>query len=438
MMQLRTAFADRDALAQYLQAQFPQAAQHGPSLSPIHGGRRAAEALIERIQPDSYGATRNMLSGSVTRLSPYLRHGVISLAMVRERILQRTSRQKAAKLLQELAWRDYFQRVYARLGNDIWQDIEPNKTGVSHYKEHLPDDIEQGTTGAVCIDSFAHDLKTIGYLHNHARMWTAAYVVHHRRTRWQAGAYWFLQHLLDGDPASNNLSWQWVASTFASKPYFFNRENLARFTDNVYCNRCPLANGGCPFEGSYEDVAARIFPGNASNVEPLSPSQTELTRHLSSGRDASDTSGNTLPSSVSQNALVWLHEESLDPQGSALAAHPEAPRVFIFDDAAIEAAGWSIKRLAFIYECLLEIPNIHIYRGSPVDILLSLTKEQEYQTIATTPAADPRLKEYIQKLRKSTPVQEYPIEAFAPVERVRDLRRFSRYWSSVESVVTGK
>jgi len=438
VIQLQTTFADRVTLAQYLRKQFPQAAERGAAISPIQGGRTAAELLVQQIQPDRYASTRNTLTGSVTRLSPYLRQGVISLAEVRRRVLEQASTQKTYKLLQELAWRDYYQRVYARLGNSIWNDIEPYKTGVTHYKQDLPDDIEQGTTGAACIDAFAHDLREIGYLHNHARMWTAAYVVHHRRVRWQAGAYWFLQHLLDGDPASNNLSWQWVASTFAAKPYFFNRENLARYTENTYCSTCPLANGGCPFEGSYEDVSARIFPGAASPVEMSAPGQTELTRRLSSGHEQLSTEDATTSQPALQNVLVWVNEESLDLQGPALMAHPQATSVFIFDEAAIESAGWSIKRLAFIYECLLEIPNIQVYRGSTINILLSLIKEQGYSAIATTSAVDPRLKDMSEKINRFVPVQHYPIEEFAPIERVRDLRRFSRYWSSVESVVVGK
>ncbi len=437
MIPLQITFADRDALAHYLSEQFPDAAKRSAEISPIHGGRGAAEPLIQRILPDRYASTRNMITGSVTRLSPYLRQGVISLAEVRRRVLERTPAQRAYKLLQELAWRDYYQRVYARLGKDVWNDIEPYKTGVTQYQKDLPEDIEQGTTGAACIDAFAHDLKEVGYLHNHARMWTAAYVVHHRRVRWQAGAYWFLQHLLDGDPASNNLSWQWVASTFAAKPYFFNRENLARYTDNKYCSTCPLAKSGCPFEGSYEDVSDRIFPGDASPTAMFSPGQTELTRRLSSGQDSPIIENAKTSTTNSQNVLVWVNEESLDPQGPALAAHSQAQAVFIFDEAAIEAAGWSIKRLAFIYKCLLEIPNIQVYRGSTVGILLSLLKDNGYTTIATTPVVDPRLKDNINKISKFVPLQQYPIEEFAPIERVRDLRRFSRYWNDVEHVVVG-
>lgn len=90
-------------------------------------------------------------------------------------------------------------------------------------------------------------------------MWLAAYIIHWRRVEWQAGAKWFLQHLLDGDPASNNMSWQWVASTFSHKPYFFNRENLQRYTKGVYCHQCPYL-GKCDFEGSYEQIEQRLFP----------------------------------------------------------------------------------------------------------------------------------------------------------------------------------
>jgi deoxyribodipyrimidine photo-lyase len=74
-----------------------------------------------------------------------------------------------------------------------------------------------------------HELYSTGYLHNHARMWLASYVAHLRKVSWRTGADWMFAHLLDGDLASNHLSWQWVAATFSSKPYLFNAENVARY-----------------------------------------------------------------------------------------------------------------------------------------------------------------------------------------------------------------
>ncbi len=255
-------FASREQLVSYLREQFPTAAGRDDHISAIVGGRKAAQKLLQNVDPVSYAESRNFFSGAVTRLSPYLRYSVLSLAEVRDYVLKKVKQpDEATKLINELGWRDYWQRLYAKLGDGIWQDREEYKTGYTSkdYIADLPEDIVTGTTGRVCIDSFSRDLQETGYLHNHARLWLAAYIVHWRRILWQTGAKWFLAHLLDGDPASNNMSWQWVASTFSQKPYFFNRENLERYTEGVYCRQCPLY-GHCDFEGSYEELEQRLFP----------------------------------------------------------------------------------------------------------------------------------------------------------------------------------
>lgn len=256
-------FADRTALVDFVRTEFADIlAADDHDVAPQRGGRQAALAQLARIKPKQYAATRNALNGAVTRLSAYIRHGVLSLAEVRDTVLQRVSQQSdAEKLINELAWRDYWQRVYAAIGNGIWSDREPYKTGFAarQYAQTLPADITNGQTQLACIDDFAQTLTKTGYLHNHARMWLAAYIVHWRRIAWQAGARWFLTHLLDGDPASNNLSWQWVASTFSHKPYFFNRDNLARYTDQRYCPTCPLRQQ-CPFDADYATLEHQLFP----------------------------------------------------------------------------------------------------------------------------------------------------------------------------------
>lgn len=260
---MRRAFANREELIAYLREQFPAAAERDNAVSATRGGRRAAEAQLQKLDATRYEKSRNYLDGAVSRLAPYLRHGVLSLAEVRDFVLANLGRSagRGNKFINELGWRDYYQRFYAQRGAAIWQDIEPYKTGFHRkdYVAELPADIEAGTTGLACVDAFSQELKTTGYLHNHARMWLAAYVVHWRRVQWQAGARWFLRHLLDGDPASNNLSWQWVASTFSNKPYFFNRDNLEKFTDARYCRRCPL-RGRCAFEGEYHELEQELFP----------------------------------------------------------------------------------------------------------------------------------------------------------------------------------
>ncbi|MFB2881753.1 FAD-binding domain-containing protein [Floridanema aerugineum] len=268
-------FTNRDELVTYLREQFPDATTQDEHISETLGGRKAGQKMLDKIEPVSYAKSRNFLTGAVTKLSPYIRYGVLSLAEVRDTVLGKVQNQDdATKLINELGWRDYWQRLYAQLGDKIWQDREPYKTGytVKDYADTLPEDIISGSTGLVCIDNISSDLRSHGYLHNHQRMWLAAYIVHWRRVRWQVGAKWFLSHLLDGDPASNNLSWQWVASTFSHKPYFFNRENLERYTEGVYCRQCPLY-GKCDFEGNYEDLEKRLFP-KAAPLENRSGSQS--------------------------------------------------------------------------------------------------------------------------------------------------------------------
>lgn len=257
---MRRDFADRDDLVAYCREQFPAAAEVDDHVSPMRGGRDAAAERVAEMKPGRYGRTRNALDGAVTRLSPYLRHGVVSLAAMRDEVLRREQKGDGYKLVNELAWRDYYRRVLAAVGDDVWVDREAYKTGLGAdaYDDELPGDIEAGETGIDFIDAMAQELAETGYLHNQARMKLAAYVVHFRRVKWQAGARWFLRHLLDADIASNNLSWQWVASTFGGKPYIFNQANLIKVTDGRY--RGEDARGVSPFAGSYEHLGARLFP----------------------------------------------------------------------------------------------------------------------------------------------------------------------------------
>jgi deoxyribodipyrimidine photo-lyase len=197
--------------------------------SPIGGGRKSAEHQLSYIDPIAYAGTRNFGNGKVTRLSPYIHHGVLSLNEVRNKALTLCVNPSSIRMfIQELAWRDFWQRVISLHPEWAWNDVEAYKTGFSagDYADELPRDIEVGQTGVQCLDAFIKELIYMGYLHNHARMYVASYVVHFRRVKWQVGARWFMKHLLDGDLASNNLSWQWVASTFSNKPYILGQTHL--------------------------------------------------------------------------------------------------------------------------------------------------------------------------------------------------------------------
>ncbi len=170
MSVLRRDFCSREELSGYLRRLLPAA---DGEASAVRGGRAAAVEAMERFDPRPYAATRNHLDGAVSRLSMYIRHGVLSLAEVREAAIHKAGdAQQMAKFVQELAWRDYWQRVWRHIGDGIWEDQEPYKTGwgPEDYAPHLPADIEEDRIGLACMDSFSRELRQTGYLHNHARM----------------------------------------------------------------------------------------------------------------------------------------------------------------------------------------------------------------------------------------------------------------------------
>lgn len=269
-MQLRTDLETREEQAAYLAEALAGLFQGPARPSPIRGGRRAALRQLRAFRVQHYARTRNdVVNRGVSMLSPYIRHGVLTLAEVRDSILSRFGHTPdTEKFVNELAWRAFWQLVYAHLGDRIHQDIEPAKHRTRVPRRLLPPEVMSATTGLVCIDESLRELYTTGYMHNHARMWVAAYLQHWLGVDWREGADLFYRHLLDGDPASNSLSWQWVGSTFSHKPYIFNRQNVERFSAGTYCARCPLAhNGSCPFDDSYENLAWRLFGVSLAELE---------------------------------------------------------------------------------------------------------------------------------------------------------------------------
>jgi deoxyribodipyrimidine photo-lyase len=202
-------------------------------LSPASAVRQtptclAALEAIECVRPSAYARTRNHLDGAVTGLSAYITHGVVTLHDVLAGVLERGALPVQHKLVYELGWREYFRHVWLHDGEGILCSIRPGPMPEDAYATRLPDDIRTAHTGIPVIDQAVRTLYSTGTLHNHARMWLASYVVHIRHVHWRAGADWLVAHLLDGDLASNHLSWQWVAGTGSHKPYLFNAENVAR------------------------------------------------------------------------------------------------------------------------------------------------------------------------------------------------------------------
>lgn len=223
-------------------------------LALIEPTAQAAVQRLQAVRAHDYARTRNHLDGAVTRLSPYITHGVLSLPQVLAHV-QEAERARDAKgrglapghkFINELAWREYFHHVWQHEGKAIFTSLHEGPMPDSAYARVLPEDIRQACTGVPVIDQAVRELYATGYLHNHARMWLASYVVHLRKVHWRAGADWLYGHLLDGDLASNHLSWQWVAGTGSHKPYLFNAGNVEKFAPPAWHCR------GSVVDASYE------------------------------------------------------------------------------------------------------------------------------------------------------------------------------------------
>lgn len=180
--------------------------------------------LIDTFDPINYSKTRNHLEGAVSQLSPYITRGVISLPTIRDYILKKYSKQDAQKFIQELAWREYFQKVYRAKGKEIFSDLRFARDDWRHNE--IPTGIIKAHTGIKVIDEQLNELMSLGYAHNHARMWIAMLACNIAKAHWFNMSRFMYYYLLDGDLASNTLSWQWVAGTSIQKQYLTNQESL--------------------------------------------------------------------------------------------------------------------------------------------------------------------------------------------------------------------
>ncbi|MEP0712028.1 FAD-binding domain-containing protein [Algoriphagus sp.] len=180
---------------------------------------------IQAIDPVKYAATRNYKDGAVTRLSPYISRGVISTRQVFEHIKTlKLPWYKVEKLVQELAWRDYWQQVWLAKGEGIEQDLKNQQAPIA--SQQIPLAVINAETGIHEVDEAIKQLYETGYMHNHMRMYIASICCNIANSHWLQPAKWLYGHLLDGDLASNHLSWQWVAGAFSSKKYYANQWNI--------------------------------------------------------------------------------------------------------------------------------------------------------------------------------------------------------------------
>jgi deoxyribodipyrimidine photo-lyase len=305
---------------------------------------------INKINPVKYAKTRNFLTGQVTYLSPYISRGVISTKQVMEIVLKNGfSFYESEKFIQELAWREFYQRVWQVKKEHIWDDLKQDQPDVNHHE--MLSSLLKANTGIQIIDEQINYLYETGYIHNHIRMYLASIACNVGKAHWQKPANWLYYHLLDGDIASNNCSWQWVVGSFSSKKYYCNQENINKYT-NTHQTNSFLAN-------SYEYIASMRVPDSLITKETLQ-------LHSILPKTKLPTLDLTIPT------LIY-NSYNLDPTWRA---NENVNRVLLLEPSHFAANPVSENVLNFVLALSKNIPSLQVYTGE-ISTLVALYKETD-------------------------------------------------------------
>jgi len=203
----------------------------------------------------------------VSQLSPFIRRRILTETEILKAVLNKHGLSSAEKFVQEVFWRTYW-KGWLEMRPSVWLDYQNDLSRLENQimtQAGLRKSWEtacEGKTGIECFDSWAHELKETGYLHNHARMWFASIWIFTLNLPWQLGADFFLRHLLDGDPASNTLSWRWVAGIQTQgKTYLARRDNICKYTNNRF-DPIGLSSSAVPLTGNPHPNLSILNLGN--------------------------------------------------------------------------------------------------------------------------------------------------------------------------------
>ncbi len=313
---------------------------------------------LENIDPVKYARTRNFVDGDVTYLSPYISRGVISLQQVLQQVLKKYKPYQVEKFIQELAWREYWQRVWQAMGNDIFTDIKREQPDIAHRK--MVAAIENADTSIETIDKHIELLYATGYMHNHLRMYVSSIACNIAKAHWLQPSQWMYYHLLDGDLASNSLSWQWCAGAFSSKKYYCNQENINCYTKT---------NQQQTFlDNSYETITTMLVPDimeEKSNFFPKTYLPDKIT-----------------PALKDDVPVIIYNSYNLDPSW-----HKGEPanRILLMEPTHFKKYPVSEKVIQFIIRLSKNIEGIQIFTGDFEELkTLSNNKEIIFKAHPTT------------------------------------------------------
>ncbi len=322
----------------------------------FRGGQSAADAALARFNVAGYAGRRNDVWPPARRgasgLSPYIRHGLLTLVRVRNHGARGPARD-VAKFGDELLWAEYARHLYARLGGAT---RSPLRYEVSARGDETYDAPSTATAQMACLRLVNRELADDGWLVNQTRMWFASHWTVRQGWDWRTGEDHFFRHLLDGSRAANRLGWQWTVGAATGRPYGFSRQQVLRRAPDL-CASCPLA-ARCPIE----EWPSEVSPQALADPDP----------RLRADPDPETTAGPEQTLRTAEPDLVWLTAESLGTDDPAARAHPALPLLFVFDEALLARLRLSGKRLTFLAECLAELGalrELHVVRGDPAAVL---------------------------------------------------------------------
>jgi len=202
---------------------------------------KALESLEIFINKDvvNYSLKRNYDFGPIDRtnvscLSPYISHRLIDEYEISKKVLSKHPYQKVEKYIQEIYWRVYW-KGWLELRPNVWSDFIEDLNRIEESKSYHQ--AINGQSKIECFNDWVKEIKEYNYLHNHTRMWFASIWIFSLGLPWQKGAEFFMKHLIDGDAASNTLSWRWVAGLQTKgKHYLAQSWNISKFLNKKYKN----------------------------------------------------------------------------------------------------------------------------------------------------------------------------------------------------------
>ncbi len=361
---------DLDSCPAWVAEHLGDLALEGPSgirrSSRFTGGQAAADAALDAFSVRGYAARRNQVLPESARgasgLSPYIRHGLLTLPRVWEAVAGGPGRD-VGKFRDELLWQEYARHLYARVGRAIHRPLrrEPS-TGEGWSGDPWPAEM-------ACMAEVDRALTEEGWLVNQSRMWASSQWTVRAGARWQDGERRMFSQLLDGSAAANGLGWQWTTGAATGKPYGFSRWQVEQRAPAL-CRGCRLRQR-CPIQGW---PAAE--PGD--RVEPVAQLRVDAHPDRTGGPVEPRHTGTEAPEAV------WLTAESLGDADPALAAHPELPVVFVFDAPLLARLRLSGHRLVFLAEALADLGRrrrVEVHRGEPTAVLAGRTLAVTYAPV---------------------------------------------------------